>query len=81
MTTQEITKRSVAQLAQALEKKDLSSLEVTRAYLDRIDQEDKEIGAYLSVSAERAEQQARAVDEKRMKGEALSPLAGIPAAI
>ena len=81
MTTQEITKRSVAQLAQALEKKDLSSLEVTRAYLDRIDQEDKEIGAYLSVSAERAEQQARAVDEKRMKGEALSPLAGIPAGI
>ena len=78
---QEITRMTAAALAAALQRKELSSREAAEAYLSEIDARDGEIGAYLTVTAERAIAQAEAVDARRAAGSALPPLAGVPAGL
>ncbi|QIE56760.1 amidase [Pikeienuella piscinae] len=53
----------------------------TRAYLDRIEALDGDIGAYQHVSAESALAQARAIDALLESGTDLGPLMGAPLAI
>lgn len=77
----EIIKTSVKTLSEMLDRKEISSLEVTDAFLKRIDEQEKTINAYITVTDELARESAKAVDEKRAKGEKLSVLAGIPAGI
>ncbi|RBY96636.1 Asp-tRNA(Asn)/Glu-tRNA(Gln) amidotransferase GatCAB subunit A [Blastococcus sp. TF02-8] len=77
----DLTASTAADLSTALQAGDLSSVEVTRAYLDRIAATDGTIGAYLHVDAEAALQSAEAVDAARAKGEELGPLAGVPMAL
>jgi aspartyl-tRNA(Asn)/glutamyl-tRNA(Gln) amidotransferase subunit A len=60
---------------------ELSSVEITRAFLERIQSADQEIGAFLSVDADRALAQAAEVDRKRKACEPVGPLAGIPVAV
>lgn len=72
---------TVQQLSQLLERKEVSSLELTKAYLDRIIQLDGDTGAFVAVAKESALTHAQAVDEKRSRGEELSSLAGIPMAV
>ena len=72
---------SVKSLSEALDKKVISAEEATKAYLAEIDQKEAEIGAYITMTKNEALAQAKEVDAKRAKGEALSPLAGIPAGI
>ena len=72
---------SVHQLSELMEKKELSCLELTSAYLNRISQVEDTIRAFVTVTQEEALEQAKAIDEKRSQGEKLSPLAGIPMAI
>ena len=73
--------RSLAEHVRALSEKEYSALELTEAYLLRIAEEDLELGAFLSLDPEGARACAKEVDEKRSRGEALSPLAGIPIAL
>ena len=72
-------KRSVAALSQALAAKDISSVELTRLYLDRITRLNPEINAYITVDAEKSLAQAKAADDLRASGNA-GPLTGIPLA-
>ena len=72
-------KRSVAALSQALATKEISSVELTRLYLDRIERLDPAINAYITVDAEKSLSQAKAADEMRAAGNA-GPLTGIPLA-
>jgi len=72
---------SVHQLSELLEKKELSSLELTSAYLDRISQVEGTIRAFVTVTNEEAIKQTKAIDEMRARGEKISPLTGIPMAI
>ncbi|MCI9625362.1 MAG: Asp-tRNA(Asn)/Glu-tRNA(Gln) amidotransferase subunit GatA [Clostridia bacterium] len=72
---------TVAALAEALQSKEVSSQEVTRAYLDNLAREEADIGAYITVTEEAAMQQAKRIDEARANGEDLSKLAGVPAGI
>lgn len=62
-------------------KKDFSALEVTRAFFDRIESQDKEIGAYLSLHKDKAMVQASRVDVAVAEGSNVAPLAGVPLAI
>lgn len=71
----------VHQLGELMEKKELSSEELTRAYLDQISQVEDELRAFVTVTEDIALAQARAVDGKRARGQELSPLAGIPVAV
>ena len=75
------TRMTAAALADALASGDLTSEQVTRAHLDRIEGVDETVGAYLHVSGESALAEARAVDERRAKGETLHRLAGVPIAV
>jgi aspartyl-tRNA(Asn)/glutamyl-tRNA(Gln) amidotransferase subunit A len=54
---------------------------IVQHYLDRIQKYDGEIGAFLSIYHDRALTKAKAVDDKRKKGEKLGKLAGVPIAI
>lgn len=59
----------------------ISSVEATRAVLDRIDRLDPVVGAYLSVFPERALEAAQQVDRKIAAGRPVGALAGVPIAI
>ena len=72
-------KRSVAALSQALAAKEISSVEVTQLYLDRIKRFDPTLNAFITVDAEKSLAQARTADEIRAAGNA-GPLTGIPLA-
>jgi aspartyl-tRNA(Asn)/glutamyl-tRNA(Gln) amidotransferase subunit A len=63
-----------------LQRGEISSVELTQALLDRIAVKDKEISAYLTVTAEGAIAAARQADARRVAGEE-TPLLGIPIAI
>jgi len=76
-----ITQLSIKQLQEQFETRQLSAEEVTGAYLEAITQKDGEIGAYLTVCDEKALAAATEIDRKRASGEAVGPLAGIPAGI
>jgi aspartyl-tRNA(Asn)/glutamyl-tRNA(Gln) amidotransferase subunit A len=77
----ELVRTDVAGLTRRLAKGEVSSVEVTQAYLDRIAAEDLELGSYLHVDAEAALKQAAEVDAARAAGTELGPLAGVPVAL
>lgn len=57
-----------------------SAVELTEAHLDRIAAVDERVGAYLTVTHDRALADARAADQRRQRGDA-APLLGIPLAV
>ncbi|MBP6653884.1 MAG: Asp-tRNA(Asn)/Glu-tRNA(Gln) amidotransferase subunit GatA [Propionivibrio sp.] len=71
--------RSVSALSQALAAKEISSVELTQLYLDRIKNLNPAINAYITVDAEKSLSQARLADDMRAVGNA-KPLTGIPLA-
>lgn len=72
---------SAAAMAQALAAGEISSEELTRAHLDRIDEVDTDLHAFLHVDPDSALETARGVDAARASGEQLHPLAGVPIAV
>ncbi len=69
------------ELSEQLAARTVSAREVTDAVLARIDRTEERVHAYVTVTADAARAQADAVDAARARGEALSPLAGIPLAV
>ena len=69
---------TVAELARALREKRVSSVELTRAYLDRVGRHDA-LNAFITTDPEKSLAQARAADERIARGEA-GTLTGIPVA-
>ena len=63
-----------------LARSELSSVELTEAVFDRIEQLDPALHAYLHLAREAALEQARAADARRAQGED-TPLLGVPLAI
>lgn len=72
---------TAAELGRKIASQELSSVEVTKAFLARIDEVNDKINAFLFVDHEGALAQAQAVDEKIAAGEKLGPLAGVPLAV
>ncbi len=75
----DLTTLTIAQAQAGLEGGEFTSVDLTRAYLNRIEKLDGTINAYLLVTAEKALEQARAADARRANGET-GPLLGIPLA-
>lgn len=71
--------KTLAELAQGLENGDFSSVELTQAYLDRINAEDGKYNSYITVTGEQALEQAKAADEARAAGNA-GAFTGLPIA-
>ena len=61
--------------------RELTSVEVTQAFLDQIGRVDGRVRAFLHVDAAGALAQAAAVDARLDAGEQLGPLAGVPLAL
>ncbi len=72
---------TLAQAMDALDKKDISSAELTRALLDRIEDKEPKVRALNTVCAETALAQAAEADARRTKGESRGALDGIPAVV
>ena len=79
--TSDITRASAAVLADRLSRKEISAVEATQAHLDRIEAVDGSVKAFLHVDAEGALATAREVDKRRIAGEDLHILAGVPIAV
>lgn len=60
---------------------DLSCVEVTSHFLDRIESQDREIHSFLTVDREAAERRARQLDEDLSRGAPLGPLYGVPVSV
>ncbi|AMM22321.1 aspartyl/glutamyl-tRNA amidotransferase subunit A [Frondihabitans sp. PAMC 28766] len=80
MPTDGLIRLTAADLASKLASREVSSVEVTKAHLDRIAAVDGDVHAFLHVS-ENALATAAAIDERRASGEQLGELAGVPIAI
>jgi len=71
--------QGLADIAKALARGDYSSQELTQAYLDRIQQHNAGLNAYITVTPEQALAQATAADQQRAAGK-VGLMTGIPIA-
>jgi aspartyl-tRNA(Asn)/glutamyl-tRNA(Gln) amidotransferase subunit A len=71
-------KEPVKAIADAVRKKQVSALEVTNAYLARIEKLDGTLGCYYRIDRDGARALATNVDEKIARGEDPGVLAGVP---
>ena len=72
---------SIADAARQIERRQLSPVELTRAFVDRIAAIDPQINAYLLVTADRALDQARVAEAEIMAGRYRGAMHGIPFAL
>ncbi len=70
---------SLTELGSGLAQKKFSSVELTKAFLSRIDALNGKLNAFITLDAEKSLAQARAADERIARGKA-QPLTGIPIA-
>ncbi|EXI74386.1 MAG: Glutamyl-tRNA(Gln) amidotransferase subunit A [Candidatus Accumulibacter sp. SK-11] len=70
---------SLADIGRALASREISSVELTGIYLDRIARLNPQLNAFITVDPERSLAQARAADDRLARGETRA-LTGIPIA-
>jgi aspartyl-tRNA(Asn)/glutamyl-tRNA(Gln) amidotransferase subunit A len=70
--------RGAAELAALVRDKQVSPVELTRLYLERIDRLDARLRAYITVCADRAIEAARQAESAVLHGGRLGPLHGVP---
>ena len=81
MIKTEIPFLSAADLSELIRKKDVSPVEATEAYLDRIDGLDFKFNAYLTVCRKEALEAAREAEQAIARGDYIGPMHGIPVAV
>ena len=69
------------ELAEKLQKGELTSRALTEAYLERIERIDRRLRAYITVCADEALKQAEEADRRLKKAERVTALTGIPVAL
>src|SRR6202011_1454651 len=72
---------TLPEAARALRQREVSSVELTRAALDRIDRLNPTLNAFLTVTAEGALDRAAQADRELAARHDLGPLHGIPIAV
>ncbi len=81
MDAREIAFLPVATLAEHLRRRDLSPVEVTRVFLDRIAAYDRDLASYITVTADSALAEAAAAEREIAAGQYRGPLHGVPVSI
>lgn len=71
--------KTLAELARALDAGEFSSVELTEHFLQRIEQFDRDLNSFITVTPEAALATAKAADERRVAGN-VSPVCGLPLA-
>ncbi len=77
----EITELAVHELKEKLASKEITIPEITKAYINRIQEKEKDIGAFVTVLEENAMNKAKEIEEKVNNNEIKGNLAGIPIGI
>ena len=77
---EDLTRITLRQAHLLLSSKEVSSVELTRAHLDRIEQVEEQVKSFITLTPELALQQAQAADHRIAAGEA-TPLTGVPVQI
>jgi len=75
----ELHQNTLAELKKALQNKEISSVELTQHFLDRIEKFDRELNSFITVTKDHALNQAKKADELLATGKA-NALTGIPIA-
>lgn len=65
----------------AVQERRISAVALAESFYAKIASDDPKIGAYLTLSKDRALEQAKRMDDLAAKGETLPPLGGVPVAI
>ena len=81
MDQHELPFLSVAELSRLIESREVSPVELTTAYLDRIDDLDFKFNAFLTVSRREALEAAREAEQDISRGDYRGPMHGIPVAV
>ena len=77
----EIAFMNATELGSRIRRRDLSPVEVVNFFLDRINERNPEINAFVTMVSDEAIQRAKSAESALMSGQALGPLHGIPVAI
>ncbi|MDO5125960.1 MAG: Asp-tRNA(Asn)/Glu-tRNA(Gln) amidotransferase subunit GatA [Ruminococcus sp.] len=77
----ELFEKNAYELSDMLKNKEISSVELTKSVFERIGAVEDKVNAYVTLNEENALKTASEIDEKRVNGEELSDLAGIPMGI
>jgi aspartyl-tRNA(Asn)/glutamyl-tRNA(Gln) amidotransferase subunit A len=81
MTATELCYLTIREASSRLQSGQLSPVDLTRAFLDRIEQLDGALQSYITVLPERAMAAARTAEADLLQGHAKGPLHGIPIAL
>ena len=76
-----ITELTVHELKEKLERKELTSYEITKAYIEKIEEKEKDVQAFVTTLEKDALEKAEEIDKKIASGEIVEKLAGIPIGI
>lgn len=77
----DLTQLSAIELRQKLMNKEVSSVEIVKSHLNKIEKTESTIGAFITTNGEEALKNAEVIDKKIANGEKLGSLAGIPIGI
>src|SRR5438067_4206964 len=77
----DLTSLTIDAARSAVQGRTTTALALTEAYYARIQKEDGQIGAFLTLSKERALEQAHRIDRMGEEGQPLPPLGGVPVGI
>ena len=72
---------SATELSALIKAKEVSPVEATQAYLDRIELVDSRLNSYITVCREEALAQARKAEQEIAAGRYIGPMHGIPVAV
>ena len=81
MDKQDIPFLSATELSRLIQTREVSPVEATEAYLDRIQQVDTKLNSYITVTRDEALQEARDAEQAIAAGRYLGPLHGVPVAV
>ena len=81
MNKSEIPFLPATHLAQLIQAREVSPVEATQAYLDRIEQVDGQLNSYITVCKEEALAAARQAEADITAGQYRGPMHGIPVAV
>ena len=77
----DLTQLTIDAVRSAIQERRTTALALAEAHYARIQKDDEQIGAYLTLCKERALEQADRIDRMAAEGNPLPPLAGVPVGI
>ena len=77
----ELYEYTVHELMDKLEKKEIKLSDITKAYVDRIDDKEKDVAAFVTTLTKEALEKSQEIEKKVENGEVNSKFAGIPIGI